>query len=187
MPGAHFLDDELLADLRAMRRDWKVRRPAMRRTKWPYLSSGGGGRLLRAVGDIANGGTSADNANLVTLDGATPTETSTSVTVVNFLLPKIWDNSYMTAQQLGGELVIVKAYSALWLNCLVNEGSGVATGDATFAVDNITALDGHFESTSIAAVRNEYSDAIANNAIISVKWDDSVAQEWQTAQVSCAS
>lgn len=67
------------------------------------------------------------------------------------------------------------------LYALVNEASGVDSGDATFDVDNVECLSGIFSATSIADVRNGQGAAdrqvYCDNAPVLLAWNGTDS-EW---------
>ncbi len=128
------------------------------------------------TGHIANG--TSGTANLVTVSGGTLTETETSETIYNHLLPKIWDNSYMAVADFAGTLVAIAAYSATMLRGL-QVGALLAT-DADNVIDNLNALNGHFDA-STATPKNLLDWAADDNAETYAVWNDEDGQ-WEMIQ-----
>lgn len=55
--------------------------------------------------------------------------------------------------------IIEMEHQARWIRFIVNEGSGFATSDASFAVDGVTYHDGYEPDTAVTTVHNEREHA----------------------------
>lgn len=136
--------------------------------------------LLRATDDIANGDSAI--CNKVTLSGATPTEDAdTTHTVYNVILPKIWNDCYLVASNVGGELIALWAYSAtiIWGQLTA------ACSGSFFAIDGVKGLDGEYPAGgTISSIQNPFEMTGDDNGEVIIQWDDDTGA-WMGIQMEC--
>jgi hypothetical protein len=103
----------------------------------------------------------------------------------------VWNGSLcvmawlMVEQSEGSGWHIIQSNSAKTVTAVVNEASGVATGDSTYDVVVMAAQSGvFFPDTTIAGVRNLHAWKMDNNAVVQLVYNET-ANAWDTVQVTC--
>ena len=145
------------------------------------VSIGATSLLMRAAADIANGASATCNAVAIDDVCALTEDTAVTFTVCNVLLPKIWNDSYLVASNVGGQWIAISAYSATMLRGL--QVGALATSDTTNAIDNLNDINGELDDTSVTS-QNILDWAADDNADTYAVWNDEDSQ-WEMIQVKC--